>query len=182
MSATTESVIRSPGHETCHHVTYLMSCEQFEQLLARAGGRCEMCGIAAEETPRGKLDIDHNGRLGYTAVRGLLCPNCNIHVMLIENGRCAMDDRTATYLSHPWHVLSGSHRPEVGTRTVTRRVRVDDELWADFGATCAVKGVDRSAYLREVMRWAIHDPDGKRPIAPKRPAEPTPKTPKADDE
>lgn len=155
-------------HATCHHVTYFMSCNEYEQLLKRADGRCEMCGIAAEDTPRGKLDIDHDGQLGYTAVRGLLCPACNIDVMLVENGRRSIDDRIAAYLANPWHAGNGSRRTDVGTRTVTRRIRVDDELWASFGTACAAMGADRSAVLRQAMAWAAGSPGARRPKRPTR--------------
>ena len=33
-----------PAHETCHHLTYLLSCEVYEQMLADTGELCEICG------------------------------------------------------------------------------------------------------------------------------------------
>lgn len=51
--------------------------------------------------------------------------------------------------------------------TPTRPVRVPADLWRDFGYACEDMKTDRSAYLRDVMRWAIHEPGVKMP---KRPA------------
>lgn len=66
--------------------------------------------------------------------------------------------------------------PPDDNNTPTRPIRVPLDLWEAFGkAVKKVGAKDRSDYLREVMRWVIHDSDGKRPIAPKRPAEATPK-------
>ncbi len=64
-------------------------------------------------------------------------------------------------------------------RTPTRPIRVPLDLWDAFGEALAKLGTqDRSAYLREVMRWVIHDqPTDKlgKPRAPRRPDEPTPR-------
>lgn len=52
---------------------YGLSPEQFSQLEAEAGGRCQLCG-EEPETARG-LHIDHCHETGR--VRGLLCTHCN---------------------------------------------------------------------------------------------------------
>jgi hypothetical protein len=52
--------------------------------------------------------------------------------------------------------------------TPTRPIRVPPDLWDNFGEALAQLQVDRSAYLRDVMRWVIHEPGAK---APKRPAQ-----------
>lgn len=46
--------------------------------------------------------------------------------------------------------------------------RVSNELWRDFGYACDELGTDRSAYFRDVMRWAIHDEGVKAPRRPSR--------------
>jgi hypothetical protein len=64
--------------KTCHHfISYDLTCEDFDRLHARAAGRCELCDIAGEETPRGSLVIDHFQGGGLFFVRGLLCDKCN---------------------------------------------------------------------------------------------------------
>ena len=62
--------------------------------------------------------------------------------------------------------------------TPTRPIRVPLDLWEAFGEAVKKIGVkDRSAYLREVMRWVIYDVEGAKPTAPKRPAETTQRKP-----
>lgn len=64
-------------HDRCTHRKYLLTCSQYETLLSRSAGKCEICGFPAEENPGGKLYIDHDHALGIWAVRGLLCQLCN---------------------------------------------------------------------------------------------------------
>lgn len=54
-----------------------MTCDDFDRLLARAAGRCELCKTLEEETQRGALVIDHFEGDGLFFVRGLLCDRCN---------------------------------------------------------------------------------------------------------
>ncbi len=64
-------------------------------------------------------------------------------------------------------------------RTPTRPIRVPLDLWDAFGVALKKIGVnDRSSYIREVMRWVIHDAGEPKTRAPKRPSEPTPREPK----
>lgn len=67
----------SPGHDTCHHLRFRLSCDDFAALLQRCQNRCEICGIPGPEAPRGKLYLDHDHRYGLYAIRGLLCARCN---------------------------------------------------------------------------------------------------------
>lgn len=39
-------------------------------------------------------------------------------------------------------------------------------MWERFGAAVEKLGVDRSAYLREVMRWVVREPGAKQPKRP----------------
>lgn len=86
------------GHETCHHKIYGLTCLQFEELLRRASGRCERCSIPAEAVYRGKLVIDHEGRIAWEAVRGLLCQKCNAHMRRVDRGERPVDKLTFGYL------------------------------------------------------------------------------------
>lgn len=65
------------AHNNCNHRNYLLTCAQYERLISRAAGRCEICGTRDIDNPHGKLYIDHVHRLGKWAVRGLLCQPCN---------------------------------------------------------------------------------------------------------
>jgi hypothetical protein len=66
------------GHNNCNHRTYRLTCRQYDRLLARAGGFCEICGLADHENAHGRLWIDHDHAIGDWAVRGLVCRRCNI--------------------------------------------------------------------------------------------------------
>lgn len=53
-------------------------------------------------------------------------------------------------------------------KTPLRRLRVDDELWEEFGQ---VADPDRSAVIRNFMRWFVREPGvtmPRRPGAPMR--------------
>lgn len=78
-----------------------MTCQQFDALLARSNGRCELCSIPAAETRRGFFVIDHDHKVGmsFDVVRGLVCDPCNGHMRRIDSGERPMDDRTRAYLA-----------------------------------------------------------------------------------
>lgn len=138
-----------PAHETCHHTTYRLECERYEQLLARAKNRCELCGIDAAATPQGKLSIDHDRQLGYGAVRGLVCQQCNAHLGMVERGERATDERTATYMSHAWYLTYGI---TPSRRTLTRVVRLPDALWKPAKAKAAAEGTDMTAVINDALK------------------------------
>lgn len=50
--------------------------------------------------------------------------------------------------------------------TPTKPVRVDADLWERFGAAAEGQGTDRSALIRDFMRWYIGDPKAKMPRRP----------------
>jgi hypothetical protein len=86
------SLHRAAGdNKPCHHWVYLrMSCEEYEALRARAGGHCEICGIAEGDTPRGHLVVDHfhgdEKRPETAFIRGMICDKCNNGVMSCIDG------------------------------------------------------------------------------------------------
>lgn len=53
-------------------------------------------------------------------------------------------------------------------KTPIRPVRVENDLWEDFGEACAALETDRSAALRNFMAWMSGRPEGKLPRRPKR--------------
>lgn len=86
---------------SCTHRVYQMTCEEFEQLWARANGLCERCRAAWHP-----LQIDHDHKLGFAAVRGLLCPKCNTHMKFVDAGTRLADEPTARYLRQSWHLMA----------------------------------------------------------------------------
>lgn len=88
-------------HQPHQHRLYRMTCDEFDALYRAVKGRCEICAIAGEATATGRLFIDHDMRLGYHAVRGLLCNSCNT-LLGVRNG--AFSTASAAYLAaRPWH-------------------------------------------------------------------------------
>lgn len=84
-----------PGHNrpdlVCHHrVIYGLTCDQYEDMRARAAGVCPVCKIDEKDTPRGWLVIDHfHGSYyvpGSAFIRGLICDWCNQSVMQAHDG------------------------------------------------------------------------------------------------
>lgn len=93
------------------HRTYYMSCEEYEELWAFAQGRCQICQSAPDETPRGKLCIDHLGPYGWGMVRGLLCDKCNSLMARVDAGSIRYPDGAVRrYQRTSWfarHVMFG---------------------------------------------------------------------------
>lgn len=87
-------------HRTCVHTKYRMPCDQYDALWEEGGGRCHICGqLERYQTGRGPLQIDHDARLGYWAVRGLLCVGCNVR---LGTGTISGPEVDA-YLAQPWY-------------------------------------------------------------------------------
>lgn len=53
--------------------------------------------------------------------------------------------------------------------TRARPIRLDDDLWAELGATASAAGLDRTAVLRQLAEWYCRRPGVtllERPISP----------------
>lgn len=86
----------SVSKHLCHHWhDYGMTCEDYDVLLLRAGGRCEMCGVQ-----RDPLHVDHDHKVAQGAVRGLVCPKCNAHLRRVDSGERVADERTQRFLDN----------------------------------------------------------------------------------
>jgi hypothetical protein len=84
------------GARCLNHRRYKLSCDQYDDLLKRSGGVCEICRRPLARTRGSRLAIDHLGP--FWAVRGLLCNGCN---GLLQDDRA--DFRTAAeYLASAW--------------------------------------------------------------------------------
>lgn len=108
-------------HRSCQHNAYRLNCEDFEALWAYAEGRCQICRTLQEATPRGILEIDHDGHYGYFAVRGLLCGPCNLKLGQMDRAQ-SHDRRTRVYLAQAWfvRVLEERHAKRVRDRRAAR--------------------------------------------------------------
>lgn len=111
------------GHACSTHLTYRLTCDDFESLVSTRSGACWRCSQQAE-----RLEIDHDHALGINAVRGMLCAFCNNHLGRVESGLREPDALDAAYLGNAWH-LSRVAEYEPDRRTEVRNFRVDEELW-----------------------------------------------------
>lgn len=108
-------MLNKTGHSSCTHKQYAVSCDEYEVMVAAAGGSCQMC-----QTPTAPLVIDHDHALGPWAVRGLLCTSCNVILGRIEHGRKGMTPTAGRYLDAPWHEAQGW----IATKRTCRRERI----------------------------------------------------------
>lgn len=144
------------GHVKCHHTYYRISCEQYDRMLTRAAGHCEICGIAADDTPGRRLGIDHDHRAGdgWNHVRGLLCQKCNCNLKYPERGDRPYTEAEAAYMAQAWCVLEPPPTPEPKAPVDLVRMVVQ---------------VPRDARddVRQLVDWYLRKPGVKQP---KRPA------------
>lgn len=88
-------------HDPHRHRTYQLLCVEYDELIARSGRRCELCGRPEQQDePWGRLYIDHDHKLGPWAVRGLLCNRCNSQLPK----RDPLGPNVSVYLANAWHI------------------------------------------------------------------------------
>lgn len=133
------------GISGCSHKRYSLSCDEFEDLLARSDHKCEICRRPGSDTGHGQLFIDHDPRLGLWAVRGLLCASCNSK---LANGN-AFSEAAEAYLllpmkqrkSRPRRTRSPNPKSDITKRLNDAMTAMEEaearaaEARADFGRT-----------------------------------------------
>lgn len=117
----TEYVPNAPSHLYCKESCaekgnmrnylrkhYKMTLQEYEELVDRAGGKCEIChreGFLMRDTHKSPLVIDHCH--GSGTVRGLLCHNCNRALGLFRDNTEVMN-RAICYLEGATTIPQGS--------------------------------------------------------------------------
>lgn len=146
----------APVRHTCQHRRYRMSCDKFDQLRMRSGDRCEICGVAAHQAPRGMMFIDHDPALGIGAVRGLLCCSCN---STLGGSLTAADNRVAAYLVKPWRTCDPRPRRAFGAtqpiRSVKRQKRAAEIAPSHLRET--FKEVNRLGVRKEQLQQNLNE-------------------------
>ncbi|MEU5668934.1 endonuclease domain-containing protein [Micromonospora sp. NPDC047753] len=97
MTSYTGRAARCVGHKPIHYY-YRLTCLEFEDLVRRAEGRCDRCGMEMSNPC-----IEHDHAIGRHAVRGLTCTRCNLLIAAVERGFRDHDDLTRRYLAAPFH-------------------------------------------------------------------------------
>ena len=111
------------SHASCYHVSYSLTCAEYDDLLALSRGCCMICA-----QPTAPLLIDHDHRIGQWAVRGLACNACNQHLKCVDAGRRPATGATARYLANAWHLRqpsSDAKRGRVKARASCVRCRLE---------------------------------------------------------
>lgn len=122
----------SRAHGPCRtHRRYQLTCETYERMVAACGNRCQTCGRSGNEVTHRRLVIDHDARIGWWAVRGLLCDGCNGQLRVDRPDPVWAKD----YLTNPWYaeVLASAglstECPEEPTAPGTRVRDSDGRSW-----------------------------------------------------
>lgn len=94
---------RQRSHATHVEVTYGITEDEYQQILAAQGGVCAIC-----EGSRGyNLHVDHDHALERqgvptrNTVRGLLCRACNARLLPAARDKVATLERAIVYLNDP---------------------------------------------------------------------------------
>jgi hypothetical protein len=150
-----------PAPKCQTHKLYLLSCADYDELVERASGRCEICQIRGEDTAHGMLHIDHDPARGIGAVRGLLCSPCNTNL-----GRSFVPrNLAAAYLARPLfrHRMPTGYELAVGT---SKQIRMPDDEWLAFRRAAKTQGTRHVHVLRQFVRWYIGAPGCSLPERP----------------
>lgn len=136
------------AHQTCDaHWKYMLSCADYEALLAEADGGCRICRFPAAGMPLGALFIDHDYR-GWWAVRGLLCISCNSG---LGSGRTPPPGADE-YLANAWFIRRLAVTPPTADEPPVGAVIRDHRLtvWVKF----ASNRWEASGSRRHSRTWA----------------------------
>lgn len=158
-SSMTDLTARRPGgHQTCHHSTFSMTCEEFELLLKRCSNQCEVCRTPAEQTARGVLCIDHDHRYGMQAVRGMVCDRCNWDLHKVDTGLTELTPAIRSYLLGAWFIelndIRRRRNPLVSAHPHWHR-------WQEFRRATNGKA---AAVIVAFVDWYLRRPRSVRPV------------------
>lgn len=118
------------------HKVYSLTCDEYEALWERSGGRCEACGRAFDLAKRDHA-IDHDHRYGYKAVRGIVCVRCNGYLARLETPRLHPTFGSgpgrwfADYFRRAWFVRSHHSSPPPTSKLVDHdKFRAEMRDWS----------------------------------------------------
>lgn len=149
MSApTTETSLRrsqnrhSKSGNSCHHFVYhRLTCDQYDEMWARADGRCEICQTPAPDTGGRRLVVDHfeSTQPRIRVIRGMLCDACNSTMSCLDGTkrwgprRALLEPRARAYQGRALRNLAATERElveRIQERRRTRLVRPPTGPWS----------------------------------------------------
>lgn len=156
------------GHRTCQHAIYRITCEQYERMLARADGHCEICGIAVEDTPDNRLGIDHDHTAGdgWDHVRGMLCTKCNCNLKYPERGEREYTPAEAAYMARAWHVVEPPPAPPAPDTPANLTIKSTRARRVGLAQATKSHRASRDDVLNQLIDWYLRTPGAKLPRRP----------------
>jgi hypothetical protein len=144
-------------HTTCHHREYYLDCAEYERLLLRASGCCEVCGTAAGDTRTGRLEIDHDHKLGsgWNHVRGMLCGNCNTNLAGVTLASDEATPEQRRYLESAWHISNPPARD--GKKKIVVKFRLPPSMLKEALEIADARGDNLSEVLRDGFKDYIRE-------------------------
>lgn len=76
-----KAIYRRNNHISNLKIRFGLTVEQFDQLFAKCGGFCEVCGNP--EIRKRRLSLDHSHETGQ--IRGFVCSRCNLVLGIAED-------------------------------------------------------------------------------------------------
>lgn len=115
----------------CHHYQlHNLTCDEFEALRERAGGRCEICGTPEDQTGGKRLVVDHFEGRGVSFVRGLICDKCNSVMACLDGNKAwganrRWEPQAREYEANSWHLPTPEQVDLAQRERERRRARRD---------------------------------------------------------
>jgi hypothetical protein len=108
------------GKLCTHWTNHRITCDEYDDMRARAAQRCEICRKPEGEAYFDRLVVDHLDGSGIHIVRGMLCQYCNNTVMGCMDGTRSwgsqswrLRDRALVYVANSWDLPSAAQWPTV---------------------------------------------------------------------
>jgi hypothetical protein len=122
-----------PGSVCTHWLGHRVTCDEYDDMSARAAGHCEICRKPATEEWGHQLVVDHFDGPGLNIVRGLLCRRCNSVMACMDGNKnwgvptWSLRDRALIYLANSWDTPTLEQWPaliaEVERRLLRRKYK-----------------------------------------------------------
>lgn len=129
----------SQSGNQCHHFTYhRLTCDQYDDLLARAAGRCEMCETVESETGGQRLVVDHfqSSQPRIRVVRGMVCDACNSAMSCLDGNkrwgprRSVLEPRARDYQARALRDLSVTELAAIERVQQQRQAHIARPPWS----------------------------------------------------